>query len=334
MPSFTLFDDSSVARSLDFGEFAFIGETGNLTVNGDAISSSLDVLISVFGTLTGRASAVEHAGGFFNLFVGDTGRVGSGLGNAVNVDNARGALLRNDGAIRSSEGSGLSVESGGSLSILNNGSLTAERVGIIAAADDERMQIVNNGTIDAGFDGINTVVERALIINRGTISGANSYGIDAADRADELRNNGSTTGDVVMRAGRDTVINSGVMDTVDLGDGADIYIGRRDGRAVLVDGAGGRDRLLSSRSDDTFAGGDDRDTFVFAVRGGDDRIVDFDEADRIDLVAFGFSSFGADVRDHVEDRPRGVLIDLSDQGLTIFVRGVEAADLRGADFIL
>ena len=49
--------------------------------------------------------------------------------------------------------------------------------------------------------------------------------------------------------------------------------------------------------------------------------------DEIDLSTFGFSRF-AEVRSLIEDRPNGSLIDLSDDGLTIFLRGVDKADLR------
>ena len=40
------------------------------------------------------------------------------------------------------------------------------------------------------------------------------------------------------------------------------------------------------------------------------------------------------MRSLIEDRPNGSLIDLSDNGLTIFLRGVDKADLRASDFIL
>ena len=53
----------------------------------------------------------------------------------------------------------------------------------------------------------------------------------------------------------------------------------------------------------------------------------------IDLLAFGFSGF-AELRPLIKDRPNGSLIDLSDDGLTIFLAGVDKADLRASDFML
>ena len=52
----------------------------------------------------------------------------------------------------------------------------------------------------------------------------------------------------------------------------------------------------------------------------------------IDLSDFDFSGF-AELRPLIEDRPNGALIDLSDDGLTIFLAGVDKADLRAIDFI-
>ena len=136
-----------------------------------------------------------------------------------------------------------------------------------------------------------------------------------------------------MFAEDDFVENRGEIDFVELGGGDDIYAGRGTGSAGRVDGGGGRDALISSRADDTFIGGGAGDFFVFAPRGGDDRILDFGGADKIDLGALELDGFGADVRDRLEERPNGTLIDFSDRGLTIFLRGVEADDLRASDFI-
>ena len=56
--------------------------------------------------------------------------------------------------------------------------------------------------------------------------------------------------------------------------------------------------------------------------------------DRIDLSVFELESFRADIRDRLEERPNGTLIDFSDRGLTIFLRDVDKDDVRASDFIL
>ena len=125
--------------------------------------------------------------------------------------------------------------------------------------------------------------------------------------------------------------NSGEIDLIELGGGDDVYLGRGKGSAQSVEGGGGRDVLVSSRADDTFAGELAADIFVFARRGGDDRVEDFSGQDRIDLSDFGFSGF-SELRPLIEDRPAGALIDLSDEGLTILLENVAKADLRANDF--
>ena len=186
--------------------------------------------------------------------------------------------------------------------------------------------------MEGDVGGIDPRVGEADVVNRGIITGAD-FGYDGSDSIDELRNSGSIEGGVFLHQSGDFVENRGEIDFIDLGGGDDIYFGRGTGSAGRVDGGGGRDLLVSSRADDTFIGGGAGDLLIFLRRGGDDRILGFGGQDEIDLSIFGFSRF-AEVRSRIEDRPNGSLIDLSDDGLTIFLRGVDKADLRPSDFVL
>ena len=136
-----------------------------------------------------------------------------------------------------------------------------------------------------------------------------------------------------MQAGADRVSNAGTIDHVDLGGGDDVYIGRGSGYADSVDGGGGADKLTGSRADDTFIGGGAKDTFIFAANGGSDTIRDFGGRDEIDLSALGLTGFGS-LGNRIEDVKNGSVIDLAQHDLTIFLRGVDKADLSGGDFIL
>ena len=136
-----------------------------------------------------------------------------------------------------------------------------------------------------------------------------------------------------MEGEDDLVFNRGFIDFVNLGIGDDAYIAGGAGRAGRVDGRDGEDFFFGGRADDVFAGGTGGDDFRFARRGGDDRILDFGGQDVIDLSVFGFTRF-SELRGRIEDRPNGSLIDLSDRGLTIFLAGVDSADLRASDFLL
>jgi hypothetical protein len=333
MASFVLRDTSSTtARTLADGEFGFISDDSALEVDGDAVTASGEVALAVYGRLFGSESALDQDDGFLVLQVGRDARVGAGDSDTIVLDDGDGAFVDNDGRINSNEDA-LDLRGTGAITILNDGLLRGDSDGIVTESVGALTRIVNRGTI-AGRDdgGIDHLGGDALVINRGTIVGVD-YGFDGEDGREELENFGSIEGGVFMYAQDDFVSNRGEIDSVELGGGDDVYLGLGAGRAGSVDGGGGRDTLVSSRADDLFNGGGAGDFLVFLPRGGDDRVFDFAGADKIDLSALDLDSFGADVRDRLEERPNGTLIDFSDRGLTIFLRGVEADDLRASDFI-
>ena len=115
------------------------------------------------------------------------------------------------------------------------------------------------------------------------------------------------------------------MGRVFLGSGEDTYEGRGRGTASGVAGPGA-DRLISSRADDTF---------VFLPGDGKDLIVDFSQSDTIDLTAFGFTGFRADLRDRIVDAGAITRIDLADFDLTIkLLAAVEPDQITLGDFII
>lgn len=332
MPSFAFFSDFTTAQTLASGEFGFIDQEGSLEVDGDAITSTGDVLISVNGFLAATSNAVAHdSNGVFLMSIGESGRVRSNNADAIFVEESDRAFIRNDGRIVSAFDA-IDVDSGGQLTVVNNGTLVGESDGLVTDATGGSARIVNNGVIDGLDGGIDHVGGESLLINRGQIREAENYGFSGDEGRDEVRNTGTILGGVFLEAGDDVVTNQGVIDRVVLGIGDDVYIGRGRGSAGRVDGRDGEDFLIGSRADDVFAGGTGADTFLFGRRGGDDRILDFAGADRIVLTDFGLSGF-SDLRPLIEERPNGVLIDLSDDGLTILLADVEKADLRANDFV-
>ena len=334
MASFVLRDtNSTTAQTLADGEFGFIADDASLVVDRDAaITASGSVALAVYGRLFAGDLAFFQDDGFLVLQVGRDGRVGTGDLDAFFLDFGDGAFVSNDGRINAGEDA-LDLRGNGAITIHNDGSLRGDSDGIVTESVGALTRIVNRGTIEGRNDGgIDHLAGEALVINRGTIVGP-TYGYDGDDDRDELQNFGAIEGGVFTFAQNDLVDNRGEIDFVELGSGDDVYIGRGTGRAGRVDGDGGRDTLESSRADDTFIGGGAGDFFVFAPRGGDDRILDFGGADKIGLGTLELDGFGADVRDRLEERPNGTLIDFSDRGLTIFLRGVEADDLRASDFI-
>ena len=171
--------------------------------------------------------------------------------------------MKNDGIINSGEDA-LDIRGADNITILNLGTLRGDSDGIVTSSVAALTKIVNRGTIDGGDSGgIDHLDGDLLVINRGTIRSEGTYGFDGAQDRDELTNFGSIVSGVLMRAGDDFVFNSGTIDFVDLGEGDDFYFGRGKGSAESVDGGDGRDILLSSRSDDRFTGGLLGDIFGF-----------------------------------------------------------------------
>lgn len=90
-------------------------------------------------------------------------------------------------------------------------------------------------------------------------------------------------------AGSDTLLGSAGRDQLFGGRGRDIVEGGP-GRDVLT-GGNGRDTLIGGPGRDTLSGGNGPDRFVFAPGDKDDRVLDFTSMDRLDVTAFGFTSF-------------------------------------------
>lgn len=133
---------------------------------------------------------------------------------------------------------------------------------------------------------------------------------------------------------------SGV-ETYGLGDGDDIVKAGGGGDTIL--GGGGNDVLLGQGGDDVIAGGAGTDkmsgsigsdTFVFAPGDGLDIVFDFViGTDKIDLSAYGFTNFAADVQSLLSASGSKTLLEFAGEDL-VLLNGVSAAALGEADFIL
>lgn len=332
MASFTLFSAETLLRTLNAGEFGFIGEDGSLTTTGLALNVTGPALVSVYGSIDASGgTAIDHGTGFLALEIGAVGSIrNTGSGDAVSSSGGE-VQVANRGAIRSGEDA-LDLR-GGEVRIVNDGVLRGGSDGVVVDATGSSLEIFNRGSIRGVDDGgIDLLGGQATIVNRGTIAGP-AYGIDGSGGDENLENSGKISGGVALQDGLDSVTNRGDIDTVDLGAGSDTYFGQGFGSADSVNAGTGRDWLSGSRADDHFTGGGGADYFSFAPRGGADVIEDFGVVDHVDLSRFGFDNFATDVRPFLEERAGGVLLDLSDEGLTVLFAGLDRADLRASDFL-
>ena len=99
-----------------------------------------------------------------------------------------------------------------------------------------------------------------------------------------------------------------------------------------LDGGEGKDRLDGGRGDDFLTGGLSKDTFVFSTGYGTDRILDFDDTDRIDLSRLkDVSSFKDLSSNHMSEEGGDVFIIAG--GDMLVIENATIADLTKGDFL-
>lgn len=232
-----------------------------------------------------------------------TGTISSAGNSAFGLYLANGGTITNAGTIVAT------AQSRDAFAIaLPNGKGVVFNSGLIQATDDSPGAYA----VAIGFYGSS---DGATFVNSGTIRGEyayrenNPYGYDSRT---VVRNTGLIEGITSLAHGNDKVFNAGrIVGDIDLGAGADFYLGRTgtivgtvlggEGNDLLIGGAG-RDKLsggagadaLFASGGDTLTGGSGSDVFIFtAVTPGAsaDAITDFASGiDRIDLRVLAPSS--------------------------------------------
>lgn len=152
-------------------------------------------------------------------------------------------------------------------------------------------------------------------------------------KGNDRLNGGEGRDKLIGGAGIDTLDGGAGRDTLKGGDGDDLLRGGSDADKLL--GGDGDDLLVGGLGNDQLTGGAGFDVFVFsnAVGEGINRIRDYDDAsDRIDLQAFGFTSF-ADVAALSTQAGANVRIDLG-AGDKIIIDNFLLADFDATDVIL
>lgn len=278
------------------------------------------------------------------------------------------AEITNEGIIKSA---GIGIQSTGDGSVVDTTARLIGNVALVLGGDDS---IATNANLLRGTSKTEAAVKLsgdADFTNTGAVHAKSGQAIaaDAGDNA--VTNSGSLHGDVRLGGGDDVFMSRvGAVDgKVYGGKGDDVYVvgieldivekpgqgidtvkalfswtlGANIENLTLIGKAAADARgnnlanvLTGNAGDNRFWGYGGRDIFVMTTDGGTDQIMDFqDGRDRIDFGDVAGIARFADLRPHMAQSGRDVVIDLLDEpGETmLIIRKTDLADLTARDFL-
>lgn len=316
-----------------------VGSAADQTINGgsfDDVLSGLggaDTLNGASGKDTATYAAATSGVNVYLQYTGiDTG--GAGIDTLISIENLTGSAFNDrligdasDNVLTGGAGDDIIKGKGGN-DTFYGGDGTDRLTG--GAGDDIMSGGAGNDILFAlaGLDILNGGADDDFLYggrDNDTLNG------DSGD--DELRGN---LGNDIMNggAGIDDLRGGGQNDTLDGGADNDFLFGEN-GLDILFGGAG-NDSLTGGAGSGFLDGL--RDTFVYsdtaAGGGGFDRIKDWENGtDKIDLTAFNFTDFNADVLPLASDISGGLRISFGG-GDVLFVEGFLLADFDVSDVLL
>ncbi|KAI9134902.1 calcium-binding protein [Acaryochloris sp. CCMEE 5410] len=314
--------DGSGVDLRNFGQILGTGDQRNGTVYADSTAEEYSIF-------NGRSGLIDAGEG--NNGAGVSLQTGDEDGDIVE------ASLSNDGIIRGrGDGTGNQAGDGVRLFTSVTGSTTFagdlnNRGQILGTDDGIDIQtgvtldgdINNTGLIRADQIGVN--ISGALngdLNNQGTITGgAASIDASAATAGVTVNNQGAINGDVI------------------LSNFDDIFNGAEGTVSGVIDGGGGNDRLIGSRQNENFVGGDGQDTFVFGANSGTDFVLDFSTSTVNGSDVLDFSAVFSDINEILgvggaaTQVGTSTLIDLGNND-SVFLVNVSVNDLTADNFIL
>jgi serralysin len=189
-------------------------------------------------------------------------------------------------------------------------------------------------------NGVVHVIDGVLIpANILQSDGANKVDFIIADNKANVINAGRDNDFVDGNGGNDVIHGGRGNDVILGGTGNDVLFGNQDNDTI--NGDAGRDVIHGGLGNDVISGGAGRDilsgnagmdTFVFAKGSQTDTILDFQNGtDKIDLSAFGFTSF-ADLAHAITSKGAFTTINLGN-GDKIELAGIRAHQLDATDFL-
>ncbi len=307
LASYTL---GSALENLTFtGSVNFSG-TGNALANQITGAIGNDTLNGLAGndTLDGLAGNDVLGGGDGN----DTLNGGAGT-DTLNGGAGDDALNGGGGGDNLNGGDGNDTLNGGAGSDNLNGG---------AGNDTYDVDLAGDNISEAAAGGIDTV--RTALANFTLAANVENFVYTGTGNANGTGN--ALANSMTGGSGNDVLNGQGGQDTLFGGAGADV-----------LNGGGGVDFLHGGAGNDTFNGGGGNDFLVFAVGGGNDRVLSFDDqSDLLDISALGITAANFGARVAIADGGADTRVTFDGNPLsTILLVGVGNANtITAADFVL
>ncbi|MEO0681317.1 MAG: hypothetical protein AAF192_12990 [Pseudomonadota bacterium] len=303
-----------------------IAAGGALQATGYAIDvqGGLGSIIINNGSVSSRDFAAIRLNGGDEDRVVNTGTL-SGDISAINIFTA--GRIDNFG-VASGEAYGIRAVGGGA-AIVNTGEIIgASAVGLIGQFATLAHELINSGRLQGRVHAVQSDDQAAVIVNTGVFASASAgdaavaHANNDADRVYRLTNSGDILSAGLAYDGSlatDLIENIGrILGRIDLGGGADLYLGRDGLVEGAVYGGGGADQLIGGAGQDELFGGAQND--VLRGGAGDDVLRGGEDDDQIGGQGGADQLFG----DAGRDLLRGHAGDDSLSG------GAGDDDLRGA----
>jgi fibronectin-binding autotransporter adhesin len=328
----------------------FLDDTVTINVNGDdtvlTVNGTNGFTIDISGTIAGSGT-LKLTGG--DTLVFSTGDVQTDI--TVGAD----AIMANAGTIADISTSGTFTNTGevngnitvtGGTTNINTGSDLSDTGTLTVTGGTVNLNTAESiGTLDADGGTVNfagtalTIAAQAGALGAMTFNGGEgadtlsftlaaslkSFSLAAASFSDWTINQDTIT--VIGNALNNRLTGNAAAETLQGGAGKD-----------TIKGGNGRDTIDGGIANDKLGGGGARDTFLFVVGDGKDKITDFDtkgkDSDIIDLSDIAaVKNFKDLMKNHVDDAGSNIVIDLGG-GQSIKLLGVQEKQLDADMFVI
>ncbi len=349
--TFANWQTNPAVSAVDGGGFMVTWQSSGQDTSGTGIYSQLFSYTSADFTagddsvsLYGRGQSVDGLDGADTITGADYASGGDTINGSAGNDTLSG--LAGDDTLNG--GANKDTLDGGDGDDTLDGGAGTDTVSYASATSSVIVSLDSQGgsqnTLSAGID---------TLSNFENLTGS-AFGDNLTGDANANRLDGGTGGDDMIvgldgndklygKAGGDEIEGGNDNDKLWGGAGKDLLKGGNDDDKLWGDGGkdrlkggDGKDKLYGGKGNDKLWGGAGKDVFVFAKKEGKDTINDFQNGkDKIDLKAFNFNNKAAALAEFYEiGSGSNDKMGFKYKGTEIIIKGIDMADLSGADIII